>query len=105
MARELVESDSSLRLARGWFIDVVWGEQEHWWCVDSSGKIIDPSVGQFPGGAIEELREYREYEGIYPCPGCGVQVQEDSPLISGGFCCGACYGAVIGFGSSRDCKC
>ena len=96
--------DPSLRLVRGWYIDPDWGEQEHWWCEREDGEIVDPTVEQFPSGHIPGLRSYREYIGIYPCPGCGIDVHEDSPNRSSGFCCGACYGATVGMYIGR-CEC
>ena len=44
---ELCAKDPSLRLVRGWYDDILWGRQMHWWCVDANGVIIDPTVKQF----------------------------------------------------------
>lgn len=107
MAEALADDDTSLRLVRGWYIDALWGEQEHWWCVNSAGEILDPTVEQFPTGHIPELRKYREYSGIYSCPGCGVAIAvETSPTMTAdGFCCGTCYGDTVGFPGYGVCSC
>lgn len=98
-AKELVEQDASLRLVRGWYIDVDWGEQEHWWCERPDGTIVDPTVEQFPTGHMPSLRCYREYNGVHPCPGCCIPVEGDS-----GLCCGPCEGATVGI-SVGFCTC
>ena len=43
-----------LTRVRGHYYCVVWGEREHWWCVDPQDNIVDPTASQFPtkGGAI-----------------------------------------------------
>jgi hypothetical protein len=101
-AESLVEADHSLALVRGWYIDVVWGPREHWWCTRTDGEIVDPTVEQFPTGHIPELREYVPYEGIHPCPGCSVAVREGEGYE--GFCCAECYGATVGIPIGR-CRC
>jgi hypothetical protein len=95
-AESLVATDPSLTLVRGWYIDAVWGQQEHWWCTDAEGGIIDPTVEQFPTGHIESLREYLPYNGLHPCPGCGTPVRAEDGETGGGFCCGGCYGSTVG---------
>ncbi|KMV15978.1 hypothetical protein ACT17_23090 [Mycolicibacterium conceptionense] len=90
-AKELAAQDPTLRVVRGWYIDIDWGEQEHWWCERPDGTVIDPTVEQFPTGHVEALRQYREYAGVHPCPGCGIPVEGET-----GFCCGGCHGATVG---------
>lgn len=101
-AKELAASTPGLRVARGWYLDAAWGDQEHWWCVDADGVIHDPTVEQFPTGHIPALRSYQEYDGSHPCAGCGIRVQEKDSVS--GFCCGPCYGATIGLPVGR-CSC
>lgn len=81
-------------LVRGWYVDAIWGEQEHWWCETSDGTIVDPTVEQFPTGHVPALRSYRPYDGVYPCGGCGASIRDGED--QDGFCCGACYGSVVG---------
>lgn len=101
-AEQLAKEDPSLTVVRGWYIDVHWGRQEHWWCVRADGGIVDPTVEQFPTGHVPGLRQYEPYEGIHPCPGCGTAVREDRNYS--GFCCGACYGSTVGF-PGEPCRC
>lgn len=100
LAEALVDRRPELRLVRGWYGDPDWGDCEHWWCEEPDGTVVDPTVEQFPSGHIAGLGTYREYDGVHPCPGCGIPVEdEDDP-----FCCGACYGAMVGLWSGR-CTC
>ena len=101
---ELVSADPSLTKVAGWYIDMVWGSREHFWAVDPDGKIVDPTVEQFPTGHIPSLRQYVPYEGFYPCPGCGILIECERREDAGGFCCGACYGSVVGI-YSGICEC
>ena len=45
---EPVAKDTSLRAVRGYYHCPIWGKQAHWWAEDKDGKIIDPTVKQFP---------------------------------------------------------
>lgn len=101
-AEQLAETDPSLSVVRGWYVDAHWGRQEHWWCVRPDGEIVDPTVEQFPTGHVPGLREYIPYEGVHPCPGCGTEVHADRNYS--GFCCGACFGSTVGLPAGR-CGC
>lgn len=103
-AERLAASEDGLTVVRGWYLDAHWGTQEHWWCVRTDGEIVDPTVEQFPTGHLPALRHYVPFEGLYPCVGCGVPVEEDQTID--GFCCGACYGSTVGVGcSGGPCRC
>lgn len=95
----LVANDSTLRAVRGWYECPMWGSQQHWWCEDVNGNIIDPTVKQFPTAGV--CAEYREYDGIMTCEQCGDDFHEDKPgrLIDGHhtFCSYECYGHCVGF--------
>lgn len=93
-ARAACEKDPSLRLVRGWYFDVTWGRQEHWWCQTPDGTIVDPTWKQFPFGGIESM--YEEYEGVFPCMGCGAEVHEDDPERYESNCSSSCYGRMVG---------
>jgi hypothetical protein len=101
-AKALAQKDPSLAVLSGWYIDTIWGPQEHWWCTRTDGEIVDPTVEQFPTGHVPALREYVPYEGLYPCIGCGTPVRQDHGYD--GFCCGACYGSTVGIPVGR-CEC
>lgn len=97
LSRAAVETDPTLRLARGWYDDPVWGSQEHWWTVRPDGTIHDPTARQFPVPGITVL--YREYDGIICCMECGKEVPEDEAYLadgSNGVCSGRCYGRMVG---------
>jgi hypothetical protein len=58
---------------RGFYTCHVWGRREHWWLVDKDGAIIDPTVSQFPSGALGEYTLWREgaEEPTGKCIECG----------------------------------
>lgn len=70
MAAEFPE----LRRVAG-FAHVSWGRDQHWWCVAPDGTIVDPTVSQFPGRAVdyEELDLEKDQERIPTgvCMDCG----------------------------------
>ncbi|MER6367100.1 hypothetical protein ABT255_01755 [Streptomyces mirabilis] len=92
----LVAADPRLTAVAGWYVDAVWGEREHWWAVTPDGEIVDPTVEQFPTGHVPELRHYAPYDGVYPCPGCGIAIACEDAANAVGFCCGACEGGTVG---------
>lgn len=92
-AKAAVADDPTLRLVRGWYVDPVWGRQEHWWTEQPDGTIFDPTSSQFPMGGVAEW--YEEFQGMYPCAECGVEVPEDA-LIEGCCCSGECFGRMVG---------
>lgn len=94
MAKAAVEADPTLRLVRGWYHDLSWGRQEHWWTVRPDGTIHDPTSAQFPHGGITAL--YEEYQGVFPCQGCGADVREDDPDRYDTCCTYTCYGRMVG---------
>ena len=63
----LIAKDPTLKIKRGYYYDPVWEDQQHWWCVDSKGNIIDPTKDQFPskGTGI-----YTECDGTFNCSDC-----------------------------------
>jgi hypothetical protein len=49
----LIKQDSTLTLVRGHYFCPLWSsDEQHWWCVDSAGRIIDPTKDQFPSKGI-----------------------------------------------------
>lgn len=95
---ELIASDSSLTAVRGHYYCPVWNTDEpHWWCVDSSGKIIDPTVKQFPSAG---LGIYTPFNGICECSNCGKEFEENNENASFesnyAFCSHICHGQFVG---------
>ena len=88
LCEELVESKPTLTLVRGYYFDASWGKQEHWWCKDSSGNIIDPSKKQFP----DQNGDYEEFAGVFECANCSRKIFEQEATFYGNyiFCCGQC---------------
>lgn len=89
MSEALVASDPSLRIARGHYECPIWGDQEHWWCVDQSGAVVDPTKLQFPSGGIGR---YREHDGMFSCEYCGKEVEEKdvTSIVHHTYCSGHC---------------
>lgn len=96
MSEALCEKDKSLTLVRGYYHCPLWGKQSHWWVKDKDGKIIDPTVEQFPTAGI--AAEYEEYDGTGQCSECGkdVIVEESMTESNYVFCSSKCYGRFVG---------
>lgn len=94
----LVVENPDYRLVRGYYMCPVWGKQDHWWCVDKEGEIIDPTVKQFPTNGIGA--DYIEFDGLYSCEQCGKAFQENDPdaYFTGhfAFCTGRCFARMVG---------
>ncbi len=97
MCAALIRSDPTLRLVRGHYYEPAWArDEQHWWCVNSSGEIIDPTRDQFPsrGGSI-----YTEFQGILNCTVCDKEITEDQ--IDGHssgrhiYCSYECFGSDV----------
>lgn len=67
----MVQQFPELRQVRGYYHCPIWGEREHWWCVDPNGKVVDPTFAQFPSKGIGEYVEYHGPEATGMCPECG----------------------------------
>jgi hypothetical protein len=94
---ELVAKDPTLTLVRGHYWCPIWNsEEQHWWCKDQEGNIVDPTKLQFPsvGCGI-----YTEFNGIVTCSECGKEIPEEEADIQGNyiFCSYTCYGRCVGF--------
>lgn len=37
-----------LRIVYGSYVDWIWGDREHFWCIDENNVIVDPTKCQFP---------------------------------------------------------
>jgi hypothetical protein len=60
-----------LKRVRGYYYCLLWGPRYHWWLVDPSGNIVDPTASQFPstGGQYAEWGNRIEPTG--KCANCG----------------------------------
>lgn len=97
-SQNLCNENPELTLVRGYYYCPIWNEEEqHWWCKDKEGNIIDPTKLQFPsaGNGI-----YREFDGTIICEECGKEFQENDEKASfhgaHAFCSYTCYGKCIG---------
>jgi len=53
IASRMAKSFDDLELVKGHAIcPAPWGKRGHWWCMDSSGEIVDPTAGQFVHGVF-----------------------------------------------------
>ncbi len=69
----MVAAFPELTRVRGHYYCWQWGEREHWWLVDPSGEIIDPTERQFPSKGHGEYVPWPEGapEPTGMCPNCG----------------------------------
>jgi len=81
-----------LTRVRGHYHCDVWGERGHWWLVDASGDVVDPTSRQFPSRG---QGPYTPWDDSQPeptgrCLNCGEDVYD------GSYCCGEeCRLAVV----------
>lgn len=54
--REMVAAFPELRRAGG-FAHVIWGRDQHWWCVAPDGSIVDPTASQFGLAGVFQYEE------------------------------------------------
>lgn len=91
MAEALAKTDPALRVVRGFYYDPVWGEQQHWWCQDATGKVVDPTALQFPSAGAGT---YQEFDGTCICHICGDEFEEGKGYSTGNsymICSYNCY--------------
>lgn len=84
----MVAKFPELMRVRGHYLDVVWGPREHWWCVTSDGKIVDPTAAQFPTAGTGHYEPWTDgdEEPIGKCLECGEYCWE-SQRGTDNFCC------------------
>ena len=92
---KICKEDSTLTPVRGHYICWAWGKQAHWWAIDKKGKIIDPTVDQFPK---PHIGEYIPFDGNIECEECGKIVPEEAATIVGrhALCSSACCIQFLG---------
>lgn len=93
---KLIAKHPHLTLVRGYYFCPIWNvEEQHWWCEDINGTIIDPTKLQF---GSKGLGIYRKFDGTVECSNCGKIVAEEDAQHSGrySFCSSRCYGHFVG---------
>lgn len=97
MCEALIANDPSLRLVRGHYYCPIWrSNEQHWWCEDQDGMVVDPTKDQFPS---KGLGFYVEFDGMVECSNCGKEMNEDEIGYSESryvFCSYECYGRFVG---------
>lgn len=100
--QELAITNPSLEIVRGFYHEPIWNTKEqHWWCKTPEGKIVDPTVKQFPSWQMAEQSPemfYEEFDGICECDNCGKRIPEaearfDSNYV---FCSTRCNMRFVG---------
>ena len=93
---KLLGDRPDLRLVRGHYFCPYWDtDNEHWWCVDAEGNIVDPTASQFPSNGHGT---YTEFNGTVACAQCGADTPEDQVYGYGnyGFCSTRCAMRFVG---------
>ena len=94
VTQAMADTFPELQRVRGHYYCLTWGERAHWWLVDESGNIVDPTARQFPsygsGVYVPWVDGKPEPTGI--CANCG------EPAFNGGTVCSdACGTAYVAF--------
>ena len=73
-----------LKRVRGHYVDVIWGDRNHWWLVDPGGHIVDPTADQFPtkGGGVYVSWNEGDPEPTGRCPYCGDECFDGKTFCS-----------------------
>ncbi len=95
LAEAAVAHDPSLKLVRGHYHCPFWGEQPHWWCEASDGKVVDPSARQFPS---KGFGDYVPFNGMVACAECGKGMREEEARFESNyaFCSTRCLLRFVG---------
>ena len=69
----MIKQFPELKLIRGHYFCMVWGERMHWWLQTLADDIIDPTVIQFPtkGNGVYEPWDETQKQPTGKCPNCG----------------------------------
>lgn len=71
---EMASNFPELKVVRGHYYCLAWGQRAHWWCVLPDGTNIDPTASQFPtkGKGVYVQHVEGEPEPTGKCPDCGA---------------------------------
>jgi hypothetical protein len=94
VTQEMAKEFPELTRVRGHYYCWAWGERAHWWLVDPTGVIIDPTAQQFPsrgrGEYVPWIEGAPEPSGM--CPNCG------DPCYDGMTCCSEkCFNEYVAY--------
>lgn len=100
IATLMAKAFPELRLVRGFFHSVAWGQRGHWWCVAADDSIVDPTAHQFPPhnepAAAMPVECYEEFTGSDKDLPTGVCAECGGPTFNyASFCSDACHDATV----------
>ncbi len=98
MSEALVTERPELRLVRGHYFCPIWGRnEEHWWCEDAEGTVVDPTRLQFPSAGFGH---YEEFDGNVQCEQCNKSIREEDAVMAGRYatCSTRCAMYLTGVG-------
>jgi len=85
MSEQACKDDPRLTLVRGYYYCPISNrEEQHWWCKDEDGMIVDATKSQFPSNGHGD---YREFDGYVQCEQCGKTIAEEHIIPMGRFPC------------------
>jgi hypothetical protein len=81
---DMVREFPELRRVRGHYHCPFTGMRPHWWCVDPSGRVVDPTASQFPSNGCGEYDPWVEgaEEPTGKCIHCGAYAYGGSYFCS-----------------------
>jgi len=97
LCEALIKENPDLEIVRGYYHEPIWNTKEqHFWCKDKSGNIIDPTRKQFPSGGMPEY--YEEFNGVIECSECGKRIKEEDADMAGNYpvCSQLCAYKLVG---------
>ena len=57
------------------YVDTMWGRRDHFWLVDPTGQVVDPTESQFPGGVFAyEAWRPGSLTRVGKCMECGDEI-------------------------------
>ena len=93
MAEAMAAAFPELRVVRGHYYCMVWGERGHWWCETSDHEVVDPTAAQFPTLGAGVYAEFTGLDSELPtgrCSNCGEACYNHA-----NFCSDACGRAWV----------
>lgn len=84
LCREMQEVFPELDLVKGWYKDPIWGDREHWWLLDDSGEVVDPTAKQFPTKGLFAYKRVKpgDPKPLGKCMICGAYCYDSEVACS-----------------------
>lgn len=95
-AQVMASAFPALRIVRGHYYCLIWGERGHWWCEEKDGTVVDPTAAQFPTKGTGTYKEFTGNDEDLPtgrCANCGEPTYHHATCCSDR--CSADYAAWI----------